>query len=134
MGFESYLLHISFKNPVPQTEIKDIIENAGASFMAGKSKVEPIDTYRSLYFEIRSDLGLTEICVLLAAGERNVKNSTLRFSILSPSGVIDQSFAFLNMLNTLRIIKVFDADNKLKKLDLSADKFKLIKPGYTSVK
>ncbi|OQP59578.1 hypothetical protein A3860_36930 [Niastella vici] len=127
MGFESYLLQVNFKNPVPQTEIKDIIESAGASFLAGKSNTESIDTHREFYFEIRSALGLTEICVLLTPGERNVKYFTLRFSILSPSSVIDQSFAFLNKLNSLRIIKVLDTDNKLKKLDLSADKFKLNK-------
>lgn len=127
MGLESYLLEVCFKNPVPQTDIKDIIESAGASFLAGKSNTEPIDTYRNFYFEIRSDLGLTELYILLAPEKRVVTNFSLRFSILSPSSVIDQSFAFLNKLNTIRSIKVIDADNKLKELDLSADQFKLNK-------
>ena|SRR5688572_23411154 len=77
MGLESYLLEICFKNPVPQTDIKDIIESAGASFLAGKSNIEPIDTYRNFYFEIRSDLGLTELYILLAPEKRVVTNFSM---------------------------------------------------------
>ncbi|OQP40991.1 hypothetical protein A4H97_15435 [Niastella yeongjuensis] len=127
MGLESYLLEVCFKNPVSQTDIKDIIESAGATFLAQKSNTEPFDTYRNFYFEIRSDLGLTELNILLAPEKRVVTNFSLRFSILSPSSVIDQSFEFLNKINTIRSIKVIDTDNKLKELDLSADQFKLNK-------
>jgi hypothetical protein len=56
-----------------------------------------------------------------------VTNFSLRFSILSPSSVIDQSFVFLNKLNSITSIKVLDDDNKLKELDLSAEQFKLNK-------
>jgi hypothetical protein len=127
MGLESYLLIVCFKDPVAQTDIKDIIERPGANFLAEKSNTEPFDTFRNVYFEIRSDLGLTELCILLAPEKRVVANFSLRFSILSPSSVIDQSFEFLNKLNTVKSIKVLDADNKLKELDLSADQFKLNK-------
>ena len=127
MGLESYLLHVVFKNVVPQTEIKGIIESAGASFLSDKSNIEPIDTYRHFYFEIRSELSLTELELLLTPGKSIVTSFSLRFSILSPSSVIDQTFAFLNKLNTLRSIKVLDSDNNSKKLNLDINQFKLNK-------
>ena len=127
MGLESYLLYASFKKPVSQTEIKNVIENAGAKYLAAKSNIDPIDTYRHFYFEIRSDLGLTELEVLLSPGKSKVTSFSLRFSILSPSTVIDQTFSFLNKLKTSTSIKVFDADNNSKELNLNADEFKLNK-------
>jgi hypothetical protein len=124
MGLESYLLYVMFKNPVSQTDIKNILEKAGATFLTDKSEIEPIDKDRDFYFEIRSDIGLTEINILLAPGKNIVKSFSLRFSILSPSSVIDQSFAFLNKLNTSHSITVFDTDNNSKKIKLSANEFK----------
>ncbi len=125
MGLESCLLYLTFKNPVSQTDIKDILEIAGAVFLSDKSDINHLDTYRNFYFEIRSKQGLTEIHILLTPGKTVINDMSIRFSILSPSSVIDQTFSFLNKLNTFRTIKVFDTDNNSKKLDLNPDKFEL---------
>ena len=125
MGLESCLIYLTVKSAVSQAEIKDIIENAGAIFLANKSNIDQLDTYRHFYFEIRSDFGLTEVDILLPPGETMITNMSVRFSILSPSSVIDQTFSFLNKLTISQTIKVFDADNNLKELDLNVEEFKL---------
>lgn len=124
MGLESYLLTSSFAKPVDQTEIVNLFEDAGATFLKYKSNTEPIDTFRHWYFEIRTELGLTEIEIMLTPNKICATNWTLRFSILSPATVIDQTFNFLTKLRTRRSIKVFDSDNKSKELDLDIAVFK----------
>jgi hypothetical protein len=127
MGLESYLINIVFKKPVPQTEIKDTIEGAGAAFLADKSSFEQLDSFRHFYFEIRSDLGLTELYILLMPGKTMATSMSIRFSILSPSSVIDQTFSFLKKLIFFGSLKIFDCDNDSKELSLDIDKFKLNK-------
>src|ERR1700741_778149 len=124
MGLESYIMTAAFTKPVDQTEIVNIFQNSGATFLTSKSNTEPVDTFRHWYFEIRTDLGLTEIEVMLTPNKTNATSWTLRFSILSPSTVIDQTFNFLSKLRTKRSLKVFDSDNKSKELDLDIAAFK----------
>lgn len=124
MGLESYLITAVFTKPVDQTEIVNIFQESGATFLTKKSNTEPVDTYRHWYFEIRTELGLTEIDIMLTPNKTNATNWTLRFSILSPATVIDQTFNFLSKLRTKCSLKVFDTDNKSKELDLDIAAFK----------
>ena len=93
--------------------------------MAEPSNSTGENSFRNFYFEIRSSLGLTEIHALLAPGVKTVKSFSIRFSVLSPSSVIEQTFAFLNNLAQLAPVKVFDTDGNHKVLALSATEFKL---------
>jgi hypothetical protein len=127
MGAESYLVKVVFKRPVPQTEIIDLLLSIGSTYLVANSNSEPVDSFRDYYFEIRSDLGLTELNVLLPPNEQNVHSFHLRFSILSPHTVIDQSFDFLKKLRNKKDIKVLYADGTSKELKLDVEKFKLNK-------
>lgn len=79
MGAESYLIEVVFRNPVPQTEIINLLVDSGSTYLADKSNTEPVDSYRSYYFEIRNNLGLTELVVLLPPNEENKKDFFFRF-------------------------------------------------------
>ena len=124
MGAETYLFSVAFKTPVPQTEIVDLLVSCGSTFLADKSNTEPLNEFRSYFFEIRSDSGLTEMEVLLVPNIKSAGNFFLRFSILSPSTVIDQSFFFLNKLASKRTISVYDTETGMKSIELDVDKFK----------
>ncbi len=124
MGLESYLITVAFTKPVDQTEIVNIFQESGATFLTNKSNTEPVDTFRHWYFEVRTEHGLTEIDIMLTPNKTSVTNWTIRFSILSPAKVIDQTFNFLSKLRTKRSLKAFDSDNKSKELDLDIIAFK----------
>jgi hypothetical protein len=125
MGLESYIISASFKKPLDQTEIINLFKDSGATFLFDKSNTEPLDSFRHWYFEIRSNLGLTEIEIMLTPDKTYATTFTTRFSILSPSTVIDQTFDFLSKLKTKRSLTVFDTDNKSKVLNLDVADFKL---------
>jgi hypothetical protein len=127
MGAESYLIEVIFKSPVPQTDIINLLADSGSIYLDSKSNTEPVDSFRDFYFEIRSDLGLTELKVLLPPNEQYVHRFFLRFSILSPNTVIDQSIDFLKNLRNKMDIKVLYADGSSNKLELNIEKFKLNK-------
>lgn len=59
--------------------IKNIIESGGAKFRVEGSNTLPIDTYQNRYFEIRSDLVLTEFDNLFTPGKSNVTTSSIYF-------------------------------------------------------
>lgn len=124
MGLESYIISASFKKPLLQTEIINLFQDAGATFHVDKSNIEPLDSFRHWYFEIRSNLGLTEIEILLTPNKTYVTTFVARFSILSPSTVIDQTFDFFSKLKTKRSLTVFDTDNNSKVLTLDIEDFK----------
>jgi hypothetical protein len=56
--------------------------------------------------------GLIEANLITAPGDPTVDEFSLRFSVLSPMSVVDQIFEFLNRLNTLRPIEVYDTEIK----------------------
>lgn len=125
MGLEAYIMTAAFTKPVDQTEIVKLFQDSGATFLTSKSNTEPVDKFRHWYFEIRTEFGLTEIEIMLTPNKTYTTSWTLRFSILSPSTVIEQSFNFLNKLKTKRSLKVFDLDNKSKELELDIEAFKM---------
>ncbi len=127
MGLESYILTAAFKKPLDQKDILEIFRDAGASFLIDKSNTENLNDFRHWYFEVRSDLGLTEIDVLLVPNKNFATTWSIRFSILSPSSVIDQTFDFLKKLKSIRSVNVFDTQNNSKELDLDVEDFKLNK-------
>lgn len=124
MGLESLLLSISFKKPLKEELIIEIFEEAGASFLKNKSNIDNINDFRHWYFEIRTENGLSEIDILLTPNKNQITSWTLRFSILSPEKVIDQSFNFLRKLKSLRSLKVFDTQLNSKEIELDIEKFK----------
>ena len=124
MGLESLLLSISFKKPLKQELIIETFEEAGASFLKSKSNIDNINEFRHWYFEIRTENGLSEIDILLTPSKNQVTSWALRFSILSPEKVIDQSFNFLRKLKSMRSLKVFDTQLNSKEIELDIEKFK----------
>lgn len=114
MGLESYLLLITFKEPVPITELKTLLLSCGAV---------QVDTTSETNFEIRENEGLVEIQVD-SGNTVLVRHFFTRFSILSPHTVIDQAFEFLVKLLKVKKIKVYDTQLKMKEIPIDASEFK----------
>jgi len=68
--------------------------------------------YGSYYFELRTDNGLTEAHFILAPTQTMLTHFSLRFSVVSPKTVIDQTFYLLKKLNELEPINVYDTEIK----------------------
>lgn len=122
MGAESYLMEVKLKNPIPQAELINLLESCGATYLADGYGPGSTIGCASYCFEIRSELGLTELRADLAPGEREVPRLFLRFSILSPRTVIGQSLAFLRELRAKRAIAVYPATGGKDAAELELDK------------
>lgn len=124
MGLESLLLSISFKKPLNEELIVDVFTKAGAFYLEEKSNISDQKEFRHWLFELRSSQGLTEIELMITPKKNYATTCSIRFSILSPSSVIDQTFTFLNKLKSLRSFKLFDAQLNSKELSLESEEFK----------
>ena len=112
MGLEAYLFTIEFKEPVLEQEIIDLFETIGMTHLNDKFQKRTDKNYGSYYFELRTEMGLTEGHCILAPTDRELSDFSLRFSVVSPKTVIDQTFQLLIKLNELRPIDVYDTEIK----------------------
>jgi hypothetical protein len=110
MGLEAYLLQIRFRKSTSEDEMIPLLREAGMLYLDYKSHKQDLNSYGNLYFEQRSNRGLTEAHVLTSPGYTTVDDFSLRFSILSPKSVVDQTFEFLQKLNALIEIEVYDPE------------------------
>ena len=110
MGLESYLLRIRFHTATSGNTVIALLEEAGMRYLKERSQFQTADSYGDLYFELRTNQGLTEANVTTSPGETTVDEFSLRFSILSPNTVIDQTFEFLRKLNNLSRVNVYDTE------------------------
>lgn len=110
MGLEAYLFNIEFKDPVLEQDIVSLFENIGMTHLDDKFEKRTDQNYGSYYFELRTEKGLTEGHCILAPTDHTLTDFSLRFSIVSPRTVIDQTFDLLRKLNDLRPINVQDTE------------------------
>ena len=125
MGMESYLFKVVFKEKVRNEEIVPLLIKTGARMLEEeKSFWDDSFGYKSFFFEIRSDQGLTQMHVLLDGNETYLENFSVRFSVVSPATVIDQTFDFFERLNSQTPIVLRDAEivNHLWRRDVKAGK------------
>jgi hypothetical protein len=71
---------------------------------------KPMTEFRSYYFELRTENGLTEANVIFEPKLSSVNEFSLRFSVLSPKAIIDQTFNILAALNSTIPIKIYDTE------------------------
>ena len=110
MGLESYLLYIYFRTPIDEAKIINLFQQAGMTHLEQKYRKRVGGDYGDYFFELRSIRGLIEAHVLLAPEDIYINDFSLRFSILSPNTVIDETFTFLERINSYSEIQVFDTE------------------------
>lgn len=125
MGMESYLFDVIFEDKIRNEEVISLFKKVDVTFLEDyDSYWSETSDYKSLFFEIRSEKGLTEIHILLNRKEGFVKNFSVRFSVVSPATVIDQTFDFFEQLNSQTPIILRDTEikNHLWRQDVKAGK------------
>ena len=111
MGLEAYLFHIEFMTPISESRIIEIFESTGLKHLPEKGDFDPNKTFSSYFFETRTDMGLTEChCLLNRTVSNNLESCKIRFSLLTPKTVIDQTFKILSNLNNQVPIKILDSE------------------------
>jgi hypothetical protein len=110
MGLEAYLFQIEFKPPVDESRALDFLKQIGMTCLPTSDKNKPLTEFRSYYFELRTKNGLTEAHLLFSPSDKAIEDFTLRFSVLSPKTVIEQTFDLLSKLNSLTPIKIYDTE------------------------
>jgi len=110
MGLEAYLFQIRFRPPTSENAAIVLLEEAGMVYLDERSQRQTENSYGNLYFERRSSKGLTEAHIITSPGDTTVDELYVRFSILSPKTVVDQTFEFLQKLNALYAIEVYDTE------------------------
>lgn len=110
MGLEAYLFQIEFKTSVDESRAIDLLKQVGMTRLATSDKNKPLTEFRSYYFELRTQNGLTEAHLLFSPSEKTIDEFSLRFSILSPKTVIEQTFDLFTKLNSLTPIKIYDTE------------------------
>jgi hypothetical protein len=129
MGLEAYLFKVQFNPPVKKNEIINLFQKSGMTYLKNKTKTNSI--YHSYYFEKRTDQGLTE-CHCLSK-DNILPYCSIRFSILSPHTVIEQTFDIFKQLNKFNQIKVFDLEIE-NQIYLELVKRKIIKANFQEIK
>ena len=112
MGLEAYLFNIEFIEPVLEQDIVDVFDKIGMTHLTEKFKERTDKNYGSYYFELRTENGLTEGHCILAPTDTEISDFSLRFSVVSPKTVIDQTFDLLKKLNDIKPINVYDTEIK----------------------
>lgn len=112
MGLEAYLFNIEFKEPVLEDEIVGLFETIGMTHLVNKFEKRTDKNYGSYYFELRTEKGLTEGHCILEPTDTKLSDFSLRFSVVSPKIVIDQTFDLLIKMNELKPINVYDTEIK----------------------
>jgi hypothetical protein len=110
MGLEAYLFQIQLSRPVDESEAVDLFKKIGMTCLPTSSKNESLTDCRSYYFELRTQNGLTEANMIYSPSEKNSDEFSLRFSVLSPKTIVEQTFDLLSKLNSLTPIKVYDTE------------------------
>ncbi len=98
MGLEAYLFRIKFKDLVDANRLHYFLENYGFKILKRRGK--KISGYREGFYELASDKRITEIHLLVAPHKKSVDDIYVRFSVISPSTVVDQTFDFFKVLRT----------------------------------
>lgn len=112
MGLETYLLKVKFEAPLPEQELLNTFGGLGLKCVKappelGQHQQRALSEY---LFELRSDAGLIECrCVILVQTKR-IEHFHLRFSILSPTTVVEKTFDFLKALNEKYPITIIDTE------------------------
>lgn len=108
MGLESYLFYIEFKNKIQEQELDNLLESIGLRQV--KKEGGNLSDFRSYYYELQTENGITEVHSLFLPNELKINHFSLRFSVSSPTSIIDQTFDFLDKLNGEKPIKVRDTE------------------------
>jgi len=112
MGLEAYLFNIEFNRPVLEQDMVGLFDKIGMTHLTDKFEKRTSENYGSYYFELRTDKGLTEAHCILAPTDSTLTDFSLRFSVVSPKTVIDQTFELMKKLNEIEPINVFDTEIK----------------------
>jgi hypothetical protein len=110
MGLEAYLFNIEFKQPVLEENILGLFHKIGMTHLSNKYSERSEKNYGSYYFELRTSKGLTEANCILAPTDSSLTDFSLRFSVVSPKTVIDQTFDILKRLNCIQPIIIYDTE------------------------
>jgi len=110
MGLEAYLFNIEFKEPVLEQDIVGLFERIGMTHMVDKFEKRTDKNYGTYNFEFRTENGLTEGHCILAPTDRELSDFSLRFTVVSPKTVINQTFDLLKKMNDIRPINVYDTE------------------------
>ncbi len=110
MGLEAYLLRIKFQTPISEEIAISLLKEVGMHYLKDRSCQQTKDSYGNLFFELRTNKGLTEANIITSPGDPTVDEFSVRFSILSPKSVVDQSFDFFQRLNNISRIDIYDTE------------------------
>jgi hypothetical protein len=110
MGLEAYLFNIEFEQPVNEEDIFELFDNIGMTNLKNKDTKRTEKNYGSYYFELRTDKGLSECLCIFSPADTALSEFSLRFSVISPRTVIEQTFLLLKKLNEICPINVYDTE------------------------
>jgi len=105
MGLEAYLFRLSFRKNVDFSSLNNFLLDSG--FKIVKKEGDPMSKSETCY-ELASKKGITETILRLEQKWMHVLN--VRFSVMSPPNVIDQTFTFFKILNETYGFKLYDTE------------------------
>jgi len=108
MGLETYLLKIEFDEPVITDRIIGLLNSVGLQKLDDHGM--NIKEENSLFFELRTENGLTEAHCMTNQNKPTISHFYVRFSVLSLKSVICQTFKVLSDFNDVIKIRVFDTE------------------------
>lgn len=110
MGLETYLFKVEFDTPIQGGRVVELFESIGMNQVFGNAFEDETLLDNSCYFEQRTNRGLTEVECIISTEKSLLDNFSIRFSIISPKIVIEQTFELMKKLNDITPIVLFDTE------------------------
>ncbi|MBC8501231.1 MAG: hypothetical protein ISS25_01360 [Nanoarchaeota archaeon] len=105
MGIEAYLFRIRFKKKVDYSELDNFLKKYGFKVVESHDK-----DYKESFYELKSRKGVTEAHVYIGPDKDKLDSFYVRFSVISPPLVIEQTFDFFAALNEKSDLEVQDTE------------------------
>ena len=123
MGLESYLFYVTPQEPMRAERLVPFMTESGFYHLKHQDKTASDGSTSYRYFACKTEYGLTESLAYLDNRAGTVTDIHVRFSVMSKTTVIEQTFGLFKKMLQLHDVVVYDTEvyNHLARMEAKKD-------------
>ena len=123
MGLESYLFYVTPQEPMGEEKLVSFMTKSGFYHLRHQDKTSSDGSTSYSYFSCKTEYGLTESLVYMDNEAGTVKDIHVRFSVMSRTTVIEQTFGLFKKMVQLHDVLIYDTEvyNHLARIEAKKD-------------
>jgi hypothetical protein len=110
MGLESYLFYATPQEPLSMEKLVPFMTESGFYHLRHQDKTSTDGSTSYSYFSCKTEYGLTESLVYMDNKAGTVKDIHVRFSVMSKTTVIEQTFGLFKKMVQLHDVLIYDTE------------------------